>query len=258
MDFSLTSVVEGARVGFYGGNEWNYGLLHLAHFGDAVDGVQVAAQNGDEATVVVTSHRMETVYHGAQPETKERRDDSQTLHLRLDHSNIPVFGKDTWRIVPPPIDDVLAKPLDQTPSLLLAAAVATHDPRLGVLLRQERAESQLKQLALGVLQFVQDYDETFAFDDAGHERALRPYLKDDTLYTIIGTTGEKWHFNDHLAGVSQAKLNDVSHTVLFYDGTAPQSDALNFRFDGKTVIGFVDGHAAARSKDETKDLIWAP
>ena len=257
-EWRLAAAVDGARPGYYGGEEWVYAFSHLMRFDGVVDDVRLTSQLGDETTVLVASHVMETAANGPANQTKQQHDDTQTLRLHLEHNNVPGMGQNIWRIVPPPIDEVLAKPLYEAPPLLLAVALATHDPRLESAIRRERAESQLKMLALGVFQSVQDFDETFVFDDAGHERALQPYLKDDSLYTIAGTAGEKWRFNDHLAGLSLAKLNEVARTVLFYDGTAPQSDALKFRFDGKTVIGFADGHVAALSKDELKDLIWTP
>lgn len=174
----------------------------------------------------------------------------------------PGFGglRTLWRVVPPPIEEILAKPLYQAQPLQLLAALATRDPRLLPAIRQYQGLKQLKQLGMGVAQFTQDYDEFYAFDDAAHERALRPYLKDDSLYTIAGTQNEKWHFNDNLSGtaLTLTKLNEMARTVLFYDGSAPDSDHLNFRFGGKTLICYADGHCAALSKDELKDLLWKP
>jgi len=219
---------------------------------DAVAGTP----DGDEVTVSVTAH-LENKGIGQQgkPETFPLK-----LHRGASEADKSAWppNANNWRIVPPPVEEVLAKPLYEVQPLQLAAALATRDPRLLPAIRQYQGLNQLKQLGLGAMQFTQDYDEIYAFDDVGHERALRPYLKNDSLFTIAGTSNEKWHFNDNLATLSLVRHNEVARTVLFYDGEAPASDKLNFRFDGKTLIGFADGHCKALSKDELKDLVWKP
>ncbi len=251
--------VVGARPGFYGPDDWpgifeGLGQLHglRALKVDAVAGTP----DGDEVTVSVTAH-LENKGIGQQgkPETFPLK-----LHRGASEADKSVWppNANNWRIVPPPIEEVLAKPLYEVQPLQLAAALATRDPRLLPFIRQQLGLSQLKQLGLGALQFVQDYDAFYAFDDAAHERALRPYLKDDSLFTIAGTKDAKWHFNDNLSTLSLAQVKEPALTVLFYDGEAPADDKLNFRFGDKTLIGFADGHCKALTKNELGDLIWKP
>ena len=252
----LGQSVAGAKVGFYGPDEWAAAFHELPRLQGLtnlkVDDVKVQKQTGNEATVEVSLGEQGTIGNP----------DVVSLQLRREPKIANQPGLATyaggWRVVPPPVDDVLAKPLYETPPLQLAAVLATHDPRLLPAIRQYRGLTQLKQLGLGALQLSQDYNETFAFDDAAHERALRPYLKTDSLYTIAGTKDDKWHFNDNLSTLALAQLNEPARTVLFYDGSAPGSDHLNFRFSDKTLIGFADGHCQALSKDELKNLIWKP
>jgi len=268
-ELDLATMVAGVPVGYFGSDVWAE-TLHKGYpsnvlSGRQIDTVNVVQKDGDDSvTVAVTMHSQAQDVHG-----QIIRGEPQKYTLRLRRETValaPMLGaaKTIWRVVPPPIEDVVAKPLDQTPPLELAAALATHDPRLLPLLQpdgvnpQERATNQLKQLGLGASQFVQDYELIFAFDDAAHERALRPYLKKDSLYTIAGTKSEKWHFNDNLSTLSLAKLNDFSKVVEFYDGDAPDSEHLNFRFDGKTLIGFADGHVKSLSKEEAQNLLWKP
>lgn len=264
-ELNLSAVVAGAPVGYFGSDEWEKVRTELSTLRAIqdlkIDALNVDTQTATDATVTVTAHH----------EPKEKGGDEQvapsqkfTLDLRLEkQATVPGWmnfaGRaNVWRVVPPPIEQVLAKPPYETPPLQLAAALATRDPRLLPLIQQGRGLNQLKQLGLGAVQFVQDYDGFYAFDDAAHERALRPYLKDDSLFTIAGTKDAKWHFNDNLSTLSLAQVKEPALTVLFYDGEAPADDKLNFRIGDKTLIGFADGHCKALTKNELGDLIWKP
>ncbi|BCM91453.1 hypothetical protein IAD21_03326 [Abditibacteriota bacterium] len=255
LDIGLTADVVGARVGFYGTDDWEWAFNNMYPLYSVknlkIDAINVENQTENEATVSLTFRQ------------QRRNNEPTTATLQL-HRNTeapaPAFGflKNIWQIVPPTTEDVIAASFAKTPPFQLAAALALRDPKLLPLIRQQRGLNQLKQLGLGAAQFLQDYDEFFAFDDVAHERALFPYLKDAKLFTITGTTSEKWHFNDNLSTLSSARVNEPARTVLFYDGEAPDNDKLNFRFGDKTLIGFVDGHCKAVSKDELGDLIWKP
>lgn len=261
-DLSFVANVAGAKVGFYGPDEFEWAFKNLwplrqIHRSN-IEAARVEDQTENEATVFLTlqPQRMEKGIVVADGEAEE-----VSLALRREDKPLtPDFAmlKNRWRVVPPKIEDVLAKPLFETPPLQLAAALATRDPRLLPLIRNARGMNQLKQLGLGVAQFTQDYDEFYAFDDAAHERALLPYLKDKSLYTIAGTKDEKWRFNDNLSGVSLANIEKFPQTVLFYDGSAPQSDKLNFRWDNRTLVCFADGHVEQLKRDELEKLIWKP
>lgn len=261
LETGLAADVAGARVGFYGTDDWEWAFNNLSELRAIkklkIDHVKVENQSEGEATVSLTTHQERRVGGNIQ------RTDPATVTLQLRRTtNIPApafgFLKTAWRIVPPTAEEFLASSPDKISPLQLAAILAVRDPRLLPFIRQQRAIRQLKQMGLGMMQFAQDYDEFIAFDDAGYERALSPYLKDATLYTIAGTKNEKWHFNDNLSTLPLSALKEVARTVLFYDGSAPDNDHLNFRFSDKTLIGFTDGHVAAFSKDELQDLIWKP
>jgi len=267
-EIGLAAMVAGMPIGYFGSDEWTsafrQGYPANAISGRSVDAVSVVTQTKDIATVEVTMHIQTQDANGQVIRGEPQKETLQLRRETVPTIVIPYQLRTFWRVVPPPIEDVLAKPLDQTPPLALSAAFVTHDPRLLAALEpdkgtpQERALNQLKQLGVGAAQFTQDYDEFYVFDDAAHERALRPYLRKDSLYIIPGTKADKWHFNDNLSKMSSAKIKESAQTVLFYDGDAPDSDHLNFRFDGKTGICFADGHAAALSKDEARDLVWKP
>lgn len=261
---SVSFDVVGARVGHFGPDEWNRLLRDLPVFRDLralkVQGVRVENQTEDEATVVLNLGEDGLI---GDPDTF-------SFQLRRENGGAPNLPNPpkVWRIVPPAVDEVLAEPLAKTPSLQLAAVMALRDPRVLAAIQQQsglkqtslqaRGLTQLRQLGLGALQLVQDYDLYYAFDDAARERAILPYIRDTSLFVVAGTTNEKWHFNDFLSALSMAQVKEPARTVLFYDGEAPASDKLNFRFDDKTLIGFADGHCKALSKDELQYLVWKP
>lgn len=263
-ELSFSSDVVGARVGYYGPDEWNVLLRAMpalkAFRALKMQAIRVENQTEDEATVVLSLGEEGLI---GDPD----RVSFQMRRVNGGSPNQPNPPK-VWRIVPPSVDEVLARPLDKTPLFQLAAVMALRDPRVLAAIQkqsglnaanlQDQGLSQLKLLGLCVLQFVQDYDLYFPFDDAARERALLPYIKNTSLFTIAGTKSEKWHFNDNLAALPMAQVKEPARTVLFYDGSAPDSEHLNFRFDDKTLIGFADGDCKALSKDELKDIIWKP
>ena len=103
--------------------------------------------------------------------------------------------------------------------------------------RKSSCQSNLKQIGLGFIQYVQDYDERFpivASSDApvtGWAVNLQPYLKSVQIYqcpsdtvapaanndpTAVGYTD--YFMNSNIAGQSQASLSTVALTVMSGDG----------------------------------------
>ncbi|RYX81972.1 hypothetical protein EON83_21770 [bacterium] len=258
----LSIAVAGAHYGYYGDEEWVDILRNAYPFNTAqnlkVDDIIVDESTEEEATVTVSAHRESRNGQGRPVPAGERI--TYTLRLRHEANPLPFPPeiKKIWRVVPLSTEEVLAKSFHTLPPLSLAATLSLRDPRLLPIIRQQSAIGQLKQLGLGAMQFVQDYDEIYAFDDAAHDRALLPYVKSKSLFIIASTKDAKWHFNDNLSKTSLAAINEPARTVLFYDGSALDSEHLNFRFDDKTLICFADGHVSALTKDKLKDILWKP
>ncbi len=111
--------------------------------------------------------------------------------------------------------------------------------------RRASCESNLKQVGLGVLQYVQDYDERFpigvtaaaatAGTPYGWAEAIQPYLKSTQIYQCpsettsppsLGTTipvsqiagYTDYYANSNVLGNSQAAMNNVALTVFAGDG----------------------------------------
>ncbi len=124
--------------------------------------------------------------------------------------------------------------------------------------RRSSCQSNLKQLGLGILQYVQDYDEKYPATryDSGVAKTrnnwaavTQPYLKSTQLfqcpsdpdttpisnYWFINTTGEfhssygyneRFTLGSNTGGIAAAAVTDVAKTVLVADmGTRPGFDA---------------------------------
>ncbi len=125
--------------------------------------------------------------------------------------------------------------------------------------RKASCQSNLKQIGLGVLQYIQDYDERFpivavdAVPAQGWAVTLQPYLKSVQIYQCPSDTQAPglantaqytdYYINANTLGQSQASLNSVALTVLMGDGntqTTPlgtpayMSNGCSFQNDGQT------------------------
>ena len=143
--------------------------------------------------------------------------------------------------------------------------------------RQASGASNQKQIALGFLQYIQDYDEQFppvavlgtsgvivpwgpdyTTGPVGGPNVtvpglLSPYVKSNQLYqdpsgprpgnaltATAGNTINDYIYNDYLASKSQAALAGVTNTVLTMDGDGQDARG-SFGTDGKTYTRPADG-----------------
>ena len=117
--------------------------------------------------------------------------------------------------------------------------------------------SNAKQIALGVMMYVQDYDETFPRKKALYVDLVMPYIKNREVFTcpldVKGTI--TYTFNANLQDASLASINSPAETVMLYEGKNMQ---LDYRHDGKAVVAFVDGHAKLIGPEAAKALFWYP
>jgi hypothetical protein len=93
-----------------------------------------------------------------------------------------------------------------------------------------------KALALGVQQYVEDYDETFPpmNSQPAFEKAVLPYVKNPQTF-ICPVTGLAYQPNGSLSHVTLASIKSPNTTVLLYD---PEVHP-----DGIRTIAYADGHA---------------
>ena len=116
--------------------------------------------------------------------------------------------------------------------------------------KKPSCQSNLKQIALGVFQYSQDYDEKYplvAVSDThiseknpyGWVDALQPYLKSTQIFQCPNhplyqyrsrPTGfqargiNDYYFNSRIAGVSPGKLNNIAGTIM----TAHGNDGIDY------------------------------
>jgi hypothetical protein len=109
------------------------------------------------------------------------------------------------------------------------------------------AVSGMKQLALGVLMYCQDYDETLPpmRDAASLKRTVLPYVKSESLFRSP-TSGQPFLPNPHLAGRRLSQLGQPSGAVMLYSA-APGPD-------GRRVVARLDGTVRTVGAEEWKKL----
>ena len=117
--------------------------------------------------------------------------------------------------------------------------------------------SNIKQVSIGALMYLQDYDEKFKLQPATYKFKLMPYIKAEHIFHCPSdpTKGVSYSFNPNLQGISMAKIKSPAKTVMIYEGKAGK---LDFRHDGRASVGFVDGHAKLIGKQEAASLRWMP
>jgi|SRR5579884_477307 len=106
---------------------------------------------------------------------------------------------------------------------------------------QEKAKevsslSYLKQIALGTMMYMQDYDENFPpmNDYNVFKKAVMPYVKNETIF-INPITNEPYHINARLSKKNLAVVESPATMAMIYEASpAP---------DGTRGVCYVDGHA---------------
>ncbi|BDI33783.1 hypothetical protein CCAX7_58340 [Capsulimonas corticalis] len=95
--------------------------------------------------------------------------------------------------------------------------------------------SQIRQLSLAMLEYVQDNDLQYPLlDTASHaQAALMPYAKDSSLFTCP-STGAPYKFNSNLSYVNYTSIAHPGAVVVVQDSVTHS--------DGVTTIGYADGH----------------
>ncbi len=122
--------------------------------------------------------------------------------------------------------------------------------------RLAACEANVKQIDLGILEYTQDYNK-YPPSAANYKSVVFPYIKSEQVFHCPADSagGESYSFNTNLQGVSIAHLNAPSQTVVLYEG---RGQTLDFRHDGKAVVGFADGSVRAIPQEQAGTLRWKP
>ena len=130
--------------------------------------------------------------------------------------------------------------------------------------RRSSCQSNLKQIALGITQYVQDYDERYPNMDAtsgGWAATTQPYLKSEQIFqcpsdTLAPPTGadlptralqagfSDYYANYNMGGINQAALNYSSITIMNGEETAGNAKSAAQKNKGTTALGGGSGNPA--------------
>ena len=133
--------------------------------------------------------------------------------------------------------------------------------------RRSSCQSNLKQMALGMLQYAQDYDGEKLPDATKWIDKLMPYVKSEELFTCPSVTepeGNGYAFNLNLSLQSLAAMGNVSQTVAIYETTILERNSFGagddpaFRHEGGANYAFVDGHVKWFPKTEIPSFKMNP
>jgi hypothetical protein len=118
--------------------------------------------------------------------------------------------------------------------------------KLRAQLSRTTSVSNLKQVSLGILMYVQDYDEIYPpLRDAKQTKELvMPYIKNEQVF-LDPATKQPYGMNLDLSYRAQAEIERPAETVVLFE-TSPGPD-------GMRAVAFGDGHVKRIPESE-----WAP
>jgi hypothetical protein len=103
--------------------------------------------------------------------------------------------------------------------------------------------SNLKQIGLGVMMYVQDYDEKFPPMKSGSaaKKAIMPYIKNEDVF-VHPASKKPYLPNPLVSGMSLSKMEAPADLIIFYEPEAAS--------DGTRGAVFADGHAKRLNEQE--------
>jgi len=131
--------------------------------------------------------------------------------------------------------------------------------------RQASCQSNLKQIALGVLMYTQDYDETHPMANNWSD-ALDPYLKNRQLFLCPSAndlTQRSYAYNQALEQEKMGAIPRPAETIMAFDsqpGANPVGgqELIVWRHNNGANFAFDDGHVKWIRSGVQTNLTWAP
>jgi len=131
--------------------------------------------------------------------------------------------------------------------------------------RKAECMSNLKQLALAVLMYANDYDERLPLAKNWSD-GIYPYVKNRAVFSCPDTPKLKsgYAYNRSLEGMNPSELANADSTVVLFESDKGWNAAgggellpTQPRHLGDDVLAFADGHVAARSRASVRELQWS-
>jgi hypothetical protein len=115
---------------------------------------------------------------------------------------------------------------------------------------------RLKELAEATLRFAASHNDTIATTAARWRRDIATLVKDQTTFTAPGVKPgtQSFQLNEAVAGLKITGKTPLD-MVMLYEG---KNRRLDFRYEGRGVVAFMDGTARVVTKSEAARLRWEP
>jgi prepilin-type processing-associated H-X9-DG protein len=117
------------------------------------------------------------------------------------------------------------------------------------------SRANAERLALALSMYTQDWDDSLPPKAASYKQTIYPYVKNEAVFT--SPSDEKgvlsYSFNRRLEGRKLAEITEPARTILLYEGKGEQP---RYRYAGKAVIAFVDGHVKLCSPEQVETFDW--
>lgn len=168
-----------------------------------------------------------------------------------------------WMILPGQPEDVdntfyrNGKPTKESGMTTLLATEIAYPEKMQTQFHLSKSENNVKQISLGLMQYVEDYDQQIHLNPQNYEDGLMPYIQSEALFTAPGDAPGtvSYDINPNLEGLNVQSIQKPSELVAIYQG---HNQKLDFKYNGYSVVGFMDGHVKAVSAEEAKNLRWKP
>lgn len=117
--------------------------------------------------------------------------------------------------------------------------------------------ANVRQIELGLTMYTQEHDGNFPPSSAKYKEALSSLGASEQIFHCPSDQGGEvdYSLNTHLQGINLASLPHPERIVAVYEG---KNQMLDFRHNGKAVVGFADGHDKAYTKADAESLKWIP
>ncbi len=136
---------------------------------------------------------------------------------------------------------------------MVATTISPVFTRANAKATQASCQSNLKQIALGMIMFAQDHGETLPAS-ATWNNDIYPYVRNESIFLCPGGAG--YAMNAAVSGVNLTRVKSPAATVLIYECDKDAKPLCVH--DGYMNVAYVDGHVKAVPEASVSTLVWNP